>query len=85
MTRPIKKFKSGSIEAAIWENEREVNGNIVSFKTVSIQKSWKDKENLWREASIQLRRNDLQKMILVLQKAQEELLLTDTSEGDDDE
>ena len=85
MAMPIKKYKSGQIEAAIWENEREVNGNIVSFRTVSLRKSWMDKENIWRDATIQLRRNDLQKVILVLQKVQEELLLQHEEEGEDED
>ena len=84
MTRPVKKFKAGRIEAAIWENEKEMNDTIVGYKTVSVKKSWKDKENVWRDATIQLRRNELATMILVLQKAQEELLLQH-EEGDDNE
>ena len=53
--RPIKKFKSGSIEAAIWFNERERNGEIVGFKTVSLRRSWKDnKTNIWRDEVINL-------------------------------
>lgn len=83
MAMPIKKYKSGQVEVAVWENEREVNGNIVSFKTVSLRKSWYDKEkDVWRDATIQLRRNDLQKAILVLQKAQEDLLLFHEDAGD---
>ena len=74
--RPIKKFKSGNIEAAIWSNEKEFNGGLVEFKTVSLSRSYKKKgEELWRSDQINLRRNDIQKCILVLQKAQEELLL----------
>ena len=44
-----------------------------------------DKENIWRDATIQLRRNDLQKVILVLQKVQEELLLQHEEEGEDED
>ncbi|MEK6835839.1 MAG: hypothetical protein AABX55_02340 [Nanoarchaeota archaeon] len=74
--RPIKKFRSGNIEAAIWSNEREFNGGMVEFKTISLSRSYKKKEeDLWRSDQINLRRNDIQKAILVLQKAQEELLL----------
>ena len=87
---PIKKYRSGQLETAVWENEREVNGNIISFKTVTLRKSWYDKDkSLWRDATIQLRRNDLQKAMLVLQKAQEDLLLAqenvESEEGDDED
>jgi hypothetical protein len=77
--QPIKKFRSGAIETAIWFNEREdVDGNKVGFKTVSFSRSYKKKgEEIWRSDAVNLRRNDLAKAILVLQKAQEELLLND--------
>ena len=75
--RPIKKFRSGNIEAAIWSNEKEFNGGLVEFKTISLSRSYKKKdEEIWRNEVINLRRNDLQKTVLVLQKAQEELLLS---------
>jgi len=81
--RPIEKFKSGAIETAIWENSREVNGNEVSFKTVSLRRSWKQ-DDVWRDATINMRRNDLQKAILVLQKAQESLLLEDKQDDEEE-
>ena len=82
MNKPIKQYKSGSISSSIWANEREVNGNKVEFKTVSLRKSWKDDKNVWRDATINLRRNDIAKAMIVLQKAQEDLLL---ESGDEDE
>ena len=73
---PIKKFRCGSIEAAIWSNKKAVNGSEVEFKTVSLSRSFMKKgENIWRNEVINLRRGDLQKVLIVLQKAQEELFL----------
>jgi len=81
--RPIKKFKSGNIEAAVWFNEREVDGNIVGFKTVSLRRSWRDaKQDIWRDETLNLRKGDLAKVLLVAMKAQEELLL---DKGDQNE
>jgi len=84
--RPVKKWRIGGIECSVWENEREANdGTILGFKTVSLKKSWKQNE-IWHDAQIQLRRNDIQKAILVLQKAQEELLLnSDNLEAQEEE
>lgn len=82
MTKPIKKYKAGSIESSVWLNEREVNGAKVEFKTISLRKSWKDDKNVWRDATINMRRNDISKAILVLQKAQEDLLLNDGDENE---
>jgi hypothetical protein len=85
MTKPIKKYKAGSIESSVWLNEREVNGTKVEFKTISLRKSWKDEKNVWRDATINMRRNDIPKAILVLQKAQEELLLTSNEEDENEQ
>lgn len=74
---PVKKFKSGSIEVAIWVNKKEQpDGSEIEFKTVSLTRSYKKKDdNVWRNEVVNLRRNDLAKAMLVLQKAQEELFL----------
>ncbi len=72
--KPIAKFRSGTIECAIWKNEKERDGMVLEYKTASLRKSWKQ-DDQWHDATIQLRRNDIQKVILVLQKAQESLLL----------
>ena len=78
---PIQKFKAGNVEVAIWSNKRDVEGAQVEFKTVSLSRSYRKKgEDVWRNDNINMRRNDLQKAILVLQKAQESLLLTDKEE-----
>ena len=77
MNKPIKKYKSGSIEASIWSNERQTDNGTVEFKTVSLRRSWKDGDQ-WRDQTINLRKNDIVKMMLVLQKAQEELFLNDS-------
>ena len=87
VNKPIKKFKSGAIETALWSNKKEFNGSEVEFKTVSLTRSYKKKgEDLWRTESLNLRRNDLVKAILVLQKAQEELLMQQSEwEAEEDE
>ncbi|HLD02626.1 MAG TPA: hypothetical protein VJC07_02930 [Candidatus Nanoarchaeia archaeon] len=83
---PIKKFRSGNIEAAIWLNKHKRNENEeIEFKSVSLSRSYKKKdENQWRNEVINLRKMDIAKALLVLQKAQEELLLfhENNEEGD---
>jgi hypothetical protein len=83
MTQPIKKYKSGNISGALWFNEREVNGNIVGFKTLSITRSWKDKDT-WRNEALNIRKQDIAKVILILNKLQEDLFL-EGREGYDNE
>jgi len=79
--KPIKKFSAGSMEAAIWENTKDTENGEVSFKTVTLTRSWKQDEE-WKSAAINLRKNDLQKAILVLQKALEEVFMR--GENNDD-
>ena len=80
--RPIKKFKSGQLEAAIWFNERKKENITVGFKTVSLRKAWKDDKDVWRDATIQLRKHDIPKIVVLMQKVQEELLLNQEEKED---
>ncbi len=74
---PIKKWRAGNVEAAIWLNKRESEGIEVEFKTLSLSRSYKKRnEDTWRNEVINLRRGDIPKVLVVLQKAQEELLLS---------
>ncbi|MFH1455340.1 MAG: hypothetical protein ABIF40_00120 [archaeon] len=83
MNKPIKSYKSGCLQGAIWFNERTVEGNVVGFKTVSLKRSWKDKEkDIWRDESMNLRRSDIPKVLVILNKIQEDLFLTG---GEDNE
>ena len=82
--RPIKKFRAGAIEAAIWFNEKEVDGQVVGYKTATLRRSWRDnKQGIWRDEVINMRKGDIGKALVVLQKVNEELLLKDDagSEG----
>lgn len=75
--KPIKKYKSGSIQGAVWLNERTIDGNVVGFKTATLKRSWKDKEtNQWREETMNLRKGDLPKMMVILNRIQEDILLS---------
>lgn len=82
---PIKKWRSGNISGAIWNNEREVNGTTVSFKTASLRRSWKKEGDVWREENINFRRSDLPKISTILNEIQRELFLADEDGGDEDE
>lgn len=83
--RPVKKWRASNIEAAVWENKKQQDGEEIGFKTVSLSRSYKKKdEEIWRSEVINLRRGDIPKILLVLQKAQEELFLNQ-QESDKDE
>ena len=71
---PIKKFKAGSIQVAIWENEKKEGGK---YNTVSLDKRYKDKEE-WKSSS-SFHMNDLPKAIIALERAYEYLAFKDSS------
>ncbi len=73
--RPIEKWRIGNIEAALWENRKDMNGAEVTFWTVSLSRSFKKRdEGIWRSDVINnLRRNDIPKLLVILQKVQDYL------------
>ena len=84
--RPVNKWRSGQLELAVWLNEREMkDGSLVGFKTLSLRKSWKDDQGMWRDSTIQLRKHDLAKLQVLLNKAQEDLLLHQEEKEEDEE
>lgn len=76
---PEKKFSTGALVATVWQNQGKGNaGEEVSFRTVSFQRRYKDKNGAWQSTS-SLRTNDLPKASLVLQKAYEYIVMKDTN------
>ncbi len=74
---PEKRFSTGAIRATIWKNSGvSKKGDSVEFNTITLQRSYKDKEGNW-QSTANLRINDLPKASLVLQKAYEYLILRD--------
>ena len=72
---PEKKFSTGALTATVWENQgKNKEGLDVSFRTVSFQRRYMDKNGEWQSTST-LRINDLPKASLVLQKAYEYLVM----------
>ena len=74
VNRPVKKWRSGAIEVSVWINEKEKDGNLIEFKTISLKRSWKQ-DGVWRDSVINLRRNDLPRVVAVLNEALREMYL----------
>ena len=86
---PIKKWRSGAIEGAVWSNKRELDRDgvkqEVEFKTFTLRRSWKDRnEDVWRDEKINLRKSDIPKVQAILNKVHEELFLG-SEKGDGNE
>mgnify|MGYP006297724397 FL=1 len=68
---PEKKFRAAPVTATIWVNEvKTKDGDVRSFRTISLERSYKDKEGNWHNTG-SMRVNDLPKAVLVLNKAYE--------------
>ena len=69
--KPVKKFRSGQVTATIWENLLEQKDQDPKFiQSIKLEKSYKDKDENWKTTN-NLSVADLNKAILVLQKANE--------------
>ena len=77
--KPEKRFAAGAVSATIWKNERVFDGKETEFLSVTLQRSYKDKEGNWKHTG-NLRLNDLPKATLVLHKAYEYLVTKNNDE-----
>ena len=78
--QPVAKFKHGSVEAAIFENEIKKDGKTFTVCKVVFQRSYLDKNDNWQTTS-SLDLNDVPKAMLVLSKAYEFMTRSDTAKG----
>ena len=78
---PEKKFRAGAISATIWRNSiTKKDGSSAEVKTISFQRSYKDKDtDMWKNTS-SLRSMDIPKAVVVLNKAYEYLVLNGHSD-----
>lgn len=76
---PEKKFRAGAITATVWSNDTVKDGKKVSYKTISFERSYKDKDDEWKQTN-SLRIADIPKAVLVLNKAYEYLALNGEEE-----
>ena len=72
--KPEKKFKAGAVSATVWLNQSVKDGKAVEYRTISIERVYRDKNEEWKYTG-SLRVNDLPKACLALQKAYEYIVL----------
>ncbi len=65
---PEKKFRASPLTATVWANEVQTKeGETRMYRTVSLERSYKDKEGSWKSTN-SLRISDLPKATLLLNK-----------------
>ena len=78
--QPEKKFRAGAISATVWLNQVQgKNGEPVSFRTITLQRVYKDKNDEWKNTN-SMRVNDLPRATLVLNQAYEYLVTKQSEE-----
>lgn len=77
---PMKKFSTGAISVAVWENTRKGDDGeeSVSYGIV-LERSYKDAQDKWQRTN-SMRLNDLPKAVLLLGKAYEFVVMSDNKD-----
>ena len=79
MGKPVKVFKAGAVEAAIFENERTVGGRKLKMHNVVFKRSYKDKDGKWQHTD-SFGINDVPKVELLSKKSYEFMAMGDRAE-----
>ena len=74
MNRPEKKFRCGPITATIWADTKTVNGEMVKFYSIKIDKAYKNGDE-WKHTN-SFAAEDLPKVALVANEAYKHIRLT---------
>lgn len=83
MAQPIAKFRAGSVSAAIFENDIQVNGTKKTILKASIQRRYKDSDGNWK-SSTSFSRNEIPLAIYCLEQAFEKIIGEQTEASSND-
>ena len=81
-SKPIKDFRAGNIQASVWKNEVEKDGQTVVRHSVRIQKQFKNEDGDYQETPYYFR-DDLPRLILITQKAFEFITLKESKDAEE--
>jgi hypothetical protein len=82
---PEKKFRASPITATIWSHDAEKDGRKFQYKTVVVERTYRDNKSGEFKTTSSLRVNDLPKAIVVMNKAYEYLTLVDAESISEEE
>lgn len=80
--KPIKEFRIGRIQVAIWKNESEENGKTIVKHSIRIQKSFRDEDGEYKDTNNYFP-DELPKLSLAVSKAFEFIALKERNPEDD--
>ncbi len=79
---PEQKFQAGPVAVAVWKNQSQKDGKTIEFRTIQVDRAYKDKEGNWQHTG-NLRVNDIPKAIRALTKAYDYILFEGKSQIQD--
>ena len=81
-SKPIKDFRAGNIQASVWRNEVQKDGQTVVRYSVKIQKQFRKDDGNYQETNYYFR-DDIPRLILVAQKAFEFIALNENKDAEE--
>jgi len=79
--KPIYKENAGAIGVSVFENKGKTKeGKDFVFKTINLQKSYKDKDGKWQNLNLSMRVDDIPKVRMLLAMAYKECTLREKAE-----
>jgi len=81
-SKPIKDFRASNIQASVWRNEVQKDGQTVVRYSVKIQKQYRKDDGDYQETNYYFR-DDIPRLILVAQKAFEFIALNESKDAEE--
>jgi len=82
MSSPEKRFKCGPVSASIWAESRVIDGEMVRFFSINIDKAYKDGDE-WKHTN-RFNAEDLPKVALVASETYKYIRLNSTNTNEQD-
>jgi len=80
--KPIKEFRIGWIQVAVWKNESQENGKTIVKHSVRIQKRFRDEDGEYKDTNNYFP-DELPKLALAVNKAYEFIALKERNPEDE--
>ena len=81
--KPVAKFKAGQISAALWENEVDLKGRVVTVLKATVQRRYRDNQTDTWKSSSSFSRNEIPLAVYCLQKCFEKIIETQSEPSSD--
>jgi hypothetical protein len=80
MAAPTDKFKAGGVSSAVWKDEVNMGGRLVTVYKATVERRYKHSDGTWKSSG-SFSRNDIPLAIFCLQRAFEAIVQRQGEEG----